>query len=67
MIKNNFSSDLAEIDFQTQSLEATAFRSDSSEQEFYFQSAEYKVGETYATEAEAEAAALLAMKTKLGA
>ena len=57
----------AEIDFQTQSLEATAFRSDSAEQEFYFQSKEFKVdGVTYATESDAEDAALAALKTKLG-
>ena len=55
------------ISFQTQSLEATGFKSDSAEQEFYLQSEDFVVdGVTYATEAAAEAAALAALKTKLG-
>ena len=54
------------IDFQTQSLEGTIVRSDSAEQEFYFQSKDYAVGTTYATEAAAEAAALEELKSKLG-
>lgn len=56
----------AEIDFQTQSLEATGFKSDSANAEFYKMSEEFAVGATYTTEAAAEAAALAAMKTLLG-
>ena len=55
-----------EIDWQTQSLEAAGFKSDSSEGEFYKMSEEFKVGATYTTEAAAEAAALAALKTALG-
>ena len=57
----------AEISWQTQSLEAAGFRSDSANGEFYFQSTEFAVdGTTYANEAAAEAAALALMKAKLG-
>lgn len=54
------------ISWQTQSLEAAGFKSDSAEAEFYQMSTEFKVGTTYTTEAAAEAAALAAMKSLLG-
>lgn len=55
-----------DIDWQTQSLEAVGYRSDSAEHEFYQLGSEFAVGATYADEEAAEAAAVDALKTKLG-
>lgn len=54
-----------DIDWQTQSLEAVGYRSDSAEQEFYQIGTAYAVSTTYADEQAAEAAALAALKAKL--
>lgn len=54
-----------DISWQTQSLEATGYRSESAEQEFYSVGSTFTVGTTYADEQAAEAAALAALKTKL--
>lgn len=55
-----------DIDWQTQSLEARGFRSDSAEHEFYQFGKSYTVSTTYVDEEAAEAAALVALKSKLG-
>lgn len=55
-----------DIDWQTQSLEARGFRSDSAEHEFYQFGNSYTVSTTYVDEEAAEAAALTALKAKLG-
>ena len=55
-----------DIDWQTQSLEAVGYRSDSAEQEFYQLGTAYSVSTTYTDEQAAEAAALAALKAKLG-
>jgi len=55
-----------DIDWQTQSLEARGFRSDSAEHEFYEFGKSFTVSTTYVDEEAAEAAALVALKAKLG-
>ena len=55
-----------DIDWQTQSLEARGFRSDSAEHEFYQFGKSFAVSTTYVDEEAAEAAALTALKAKLG-
>lgn len=55
-----------DIDWQPQSLEARGFRSDSAEHEFYQFGKSYTVSTTYVDEEAAEAAALVALKAKLG-
>ena len=55
-----------DIDWQTQSLEAIGYRSDSAEHEFYELGSSFTVGTTYTDEEAAEAAAIAALKTKLG-
>lgn len=55
-----------DIDWQTQSLEARGFRSDSAEHEFYQFGKSFTVSTTYVDEEAAEAAALVALKAKLG-
>jgi hypothetical protein len=55
-----------DIDWQTQSLEARGFRSDSAEHEFYQFGKSFTVSTTYVDEEAAEAAALTALKAKLG-
>lgn len=55
-----------DIDWQTQSLEAIGYRSDSAEHEFYELGSAFTVSSTYADEEAAEAAAVAALKTKLG-
>ena len=54
-----------DIDWQTQSLEAVGFKSDSAEHEFYSIGQEFAVSTTYVDEEAAEAAALTALKAKL--
>ena len=55
-----------DISWQTMSLEATGYRSDSAEHEFYFVGAPVSVGTTYTDEEAAEAQALTVLKAKLG-
>lgn len=55
-----------DIDWQTQSLEARGYKSDSAEHEFYSIGSSFSVSTTYVDEEAAEAAALTALKAKLG-
>ena len=54
-----------DIDWQTQSLEATGYRSGSVEHEFYQMGSAFSVSSAYPDEEAAEAAALAALKAKL--